>query len=148
MDFAMTKHQKTELATFLLRVALGIMYLAHSIAVKLVKFGLAGTANFFVGVGLPGWLAYVTFAVEAVGGVLLVLGVRTRWVALALSPALLGAIIWVHAENGWAFTAPKGGWEYPAFLLVASVVLFLLGDGAYSLAPSKPLGLEAQARAA
>jgi len=144
----MTKHQKTELATFLLRVALGIMYLAHSIAVKLVKFGLAGTANFFVGVGLPGWLAYVTFAVEAVGGVLLVLGVRTRWVALALSPALLGAIIWVHAENGWAFTAPKGGWEYPAFLLVASVVLFLLGDGAYSLAPSKPLGLEAQARAA
>jgi putative oxidoreductase len=137
----MTQHRQTELAAFLLRVALGIMYLAHSVAVKLMKFGLAGTANFFVGVGLPGWLAYVTFAAEALGGVLLILGVQTRWVALALSPALLGAIIWVHAGNGWAFTAPKGGWEYPAFLLVASIVQFLLGDGAYALAPSKPFSL-------
>ena len=137
----MTQHRQTELAAFLLRVALGIMYLAHSVAVKLMKFGLAGTANFFVGVGLPGWLAYVTFAAEALGGVLLILGVQTRWVALALSPALLGAIIWVHAGNGWAFTAPKGGWEYPAFLLVASIVQFLLGDGGYALAPSKPFSL-------
>jgi len=74
----MTQHRQTELAAFLLRVALGIMYLAHSVAVKLMKFGLAGTANFFVGVGLPGWLAYVTFAAEALGGVLLILGVQTR----------------------------------------------------------------------
>jgi putative oxidoreductase len=121
---------------------------AHSIAVKLMKFGLGGTASFFVGVGLPGWLVYVTFVAEAVGGVLLIFGVQTRWVALALSPALLGAIIWVHAENGWVFTAPKGGWEYPAFLLVAGVVQFLLGDGAYALAPSKPSGLVAEARSA
>jgi putative oxidoreductase len=146
MDSTMTQHERTEIAAFLLCVSLGIMYLAHSIAVKLMKFGLGGTADFFVGVGLPGWLAYVTFAAEAVGGVLLILGVQTRWVVLALSPALLGAIIWVHAGNGWAFTAPKGGWEYPAFLLVASVVQFLLGDGACALAPSKSSGLAAEAR--
>jgi len=148
MGIPMTRAQQTELAAFLLRVSLGIMYLAHSVAVKLMKFGLAGTADFFVAVGLPGWLAYVTFAAEAVGGVLLILGVQTRWVALALSPALLGAIIWVHAGNGWAFTAPKGGWEYPAFLLVASAVQFLLGDGAYALAPSKSLYPAAEPRAA
>jgi putative oxidoreductase len=148
VDGTMTQHERTELAAFLLRVSLGIMYLAHSIAEKLMKFGLAGTADFFIGVGLPGWLAYVTFAAEAVGGVLLILGVQTRWVVLALSPALLGAIIWVHAGNGWAFTAPKGGWEYPAFLLVASVVQFLLGDGAYAFAPSKPSGLAAEPRSA
>jgi len=140
--------QQTELAAFLLRVALGIMYLAHSIALKLMTFGLAGTAGFFVGIGLPGWLAYVTFAAEVVGGVLLILGVQTRWVVVALSPALFGAIIWVHASNGWVFTAPNGGWEYPAFLIVASVVQFLLGDGAYSLAPAKPIGLAAEARSA
>jgi putative oxidoreductase len=148
MDSTMTHHGRAELAAFLLRVSLGIMYLAHSIAVKLMKFGLAGTADFFVGVGLPGWLAYVTFAAEAVGGVLLILGVQTRWVVLLLSPALLGAIIWVHAGNGWAFTAPKGGWEYPAFLLVASVVQFLLGDGAYALAPSRSSGLAEEPRSA
>jgi putative oxidoreductase len=144
----MTQHRRTEFATFLLRVTLGIMYLAHSLVLKLSTYGLGGTASFFAGVGLPGWLAYVTFAAEAVGGVLLVLGVQTRWVVLALMPALLGAIIWVHAGNGWVFTAPNGGWEYPAFLIVASVVQFLLGDGAYALAPTKPIGLDAQARSA
>jgi putative oxidoreductase len=140
----MTRHQQTEFATFLLRITLGIMYLAHSVVLKLSTYTLAGTASFFVGVGLPGWLAYVTFAAEAVGGVLLILGVQTRWVVLALSPALFGAIIWVHAGNGWVFTAPNGGWEYPAFLIVVSVVQFLLGDGAYALAPAKPVGLEAR----
>ena len=144
----MTETQQTGFATFLLRIALGIMYLAHSLVLKLGTYGLAGTAGFFVGVGLPGWLAYVTFAAEAAGGVLLVLGVKTRWVVLALMPALLGAIIFVHAGNGWVFTAPNGGWEYPAFLIVVSVVQFLLGDGAYALAPSKQLDLAAEVRAA
>src|SRR5579859_1305359 len=145
MENAMTQsQQQTELAAFLLRVALGIMYLAHSIALKLMTFGLAGTAGFFVGIGLPGWLAYVTFAAEVVGGVLLILGVQTRWVVVALSPALFGAIIWVHASNGWVFTAPNGGWEYPAFLIVASVVQFLLGDGAYALARAKSLTVAAR----
>jgi putative oxidoreductase len=144
----MTQTQQTDFAAFLLRVTLGIMYLAHSLVLKLATFGLAGTAGFFISVGLPGWLAYVTFAAEAVGGMLLVLGVQTRWVVVALSPALFGAIIWVHAWNGWVFTATNGGWEYPAFLIVVSLVQFLLGDGAYALAPSKPLELAAGARAA
>jgi putative oxidoreductase len=140
----MTPSSQTEFATFVLRVALGIMYLSHSLILKLGTFTLAGTASFFVGVGLPGWLAYVTFAAEAVGGLLLVLGVQTRWVVAALSPALFGAIIWVHAGNGWVFTAPNGGWEYPAFLIVASLVQFLLGDGAYALAPARPLNLQSR----
>jgi putative oxidoreductase len=147
-ETTMTRPQRTEFATFLLRVTLGIMYLSHSVVLKLATFGLAGTAGFFVSVGLPGWLAYVTFAAEAVGGVLLVLGVKTRWVVVALSPALFGAIIWVHAWNGWVFTAPNGGWEYPAFLIVASIVQFLLGDGAYALAPSKTSDRAAGASAA
>jgi putative oxidoreductase len=148
MEKTMTQRQQTEFATFLLRVTLGIMYLAHSIVLKLATYGLAGTAGFFVGVGLPSWLAYVTFAAEAVGGALLILGVQTRWVVLVLSPALLGAVIWVHAGNGWVFTAPNGGWEYPAFLIVASVVQFLLGDGAYALKPSKSMGLAGEMRSA
>jgi putative oxidoreductase len=119
--------------TLTLRVALGVMYLAHSIVLKWMTFGLAGTAGFFSKIGLPGWLAYATFAAEAAGGVLLVLGIYTRWVALALMLPLLGAIIWVHGANGWVFTAPGGGWEYPAFLIAASIALALLGDGPYSI---------------
>lgn len=126
-------------AVTLLRVSLGVMYLAHSIVLKLFTFGLAGTAGYFESIGLPGWLAHATFAAEAVGGAMLVLGVYARWVAVALIPALLGAIIWAHSGNGWVFNAPGGGWEYPLYLIVLSVAQFLLGDGPYALRPSKEL---------
>jgi len=59
-------------------------------------------------------------------------------VALALTPTLLGAIIWVHAANGWVFSSKGGGWEYPAFLIVVSLAVALLGDGPYALAPARP----------
>lgn len=108
----------------LLRVALGVMFIAHSVVLKYFTFTLAGTAQFFQSIGLPGPLAYVVFALEAVGGVLLVLGIRTRWVALALVPVLLGAA-WVHIGNGWVFSNANGGWEYPVFLVVISIVVAL-----------------------
>jgi putative oxidoreductase len=106
----------------LLRVALGIMFIAHSVVLKYFTFTLAGTAQYFVSIGLPAFLAYVVFALEAVGGVLLVLGVRTRWVALGLVPVLIGAT-WTHFGNGWVFNAPNGGWEYPVSLIVISLVV-------------------------
>ena len=129
-----------ELGTTLLRVSLGVMFLAHGIVLKLMTYGLPGTAAFFEGVNLPGWLAYVTFAGETVGGILLVLGVQARWVALALSPILVGAAHTVHFPNGWVFTAQNGGWEYPAYLFVLCIAQSLLGDGAYALSPSRSLG--------
>jgi putative oxidoreductase len=128
------------LGAALLRISLGAMYLAHSVLLKLLTYGLAGTAGYFESIGLPGWLAYVTFAAEAAGGALLVLGIQARWVALGLAPALVGAIAFAHAGNGWVFTAPGGGWEYPLFLLAASVTVALVGDGAFALNPSRPFG--------
>ena len=71
---------------------------------------------------------------------LLVLGVQARWVALALSPFLLGALFAVHLPNGWVFTGTGGGWEYPAYLFVLCMAQALLGDGALALSPSRPLG--------
>jgi putative oxidoreductase len=118
----------------LLRVALGIMFIAHSVLLKYFTFTLAGTAQYFDSIGLPGSLAYAVFALEAIGGVLLVLNIATRWVALALVPVLLGAM-WVHLGNGWVFSAPNGGWEYPLFLIVISVVVALQSYGS-SRSPS------------
>ena len=123
-------------AALLLRVALGVMFLAHGLVLKVLTYGMAGTAAFFVNVGLPGWLAYLTAAAEIAGGLLLIMGVQARWVALALSPVLLGALVWVHGANGWVFTAPNGGWEYPAYLFVLCVAQALLGDGPYAAMPS------------
>ena len=123
----------------LLRVSLGTMYLAHSVVLKVLTFGLAGTEAYFISLGFPGWVAYATIAAEALGGAALVLGIQARWAALLLSPILLGALFLAHSANGWLFSAPGGGWEYPAYLFVLSVAQVLLGDGAFALSPSKPL---------
>jgi len=122
-------------AALLLRVSLGIMFIAHAL-LKYVVFTLPGTVKFFESLGLPGPLAYVTFAAELVGGLLILGGVYARWVALALVPILLGAT-WAHIGNGWVFSAPNGGWEYPAFLVVAALVLAGLGDGKFALVKSR-----------
>ena len=120
----------------LLRVALGVMFLVHSLYLKLVVFTLPGTVRFYESLGLPGIGAHATIAVEAIGGVLLILGVKTRWAAAALVPVVAGAT-WVHWNNGWLFTNAGGGWEYPAFLVAATVAQVLLGDGAFALASRK-----------
>lgn len=115
----------------LLRVSLGVMWIAHAL-LKWLVFTLPGTASFFDSVGFPGFLAYPVFAAELLGGLALLLGVYARQVSLALLPVMLAAG-WVHIHNGWVHTSPGGGWEYPLFLSVASVVQWLLGDGAWSL---------------
>jgi len=115
-----------------LRVALGAMFVVHSLYLKLVVFTLPGTVKFFESLGLPGFSAYLTIAAEGIGGILLILGVKTRYAAAALVPVLLGAS-WVHWKNGWLFTNAGGGWEYPVFLAAAAVVQALLGDGALAL---------------
>jgi putative oxidoreductase len=119
-------------AALLLRVALGVMFVAHSLYLKLFVFTLPGTAQFFESIGLPAPLAYLVFFAEAGGGILLILGVKARLVALALIPVLLGAT-WTHFGNGWLFSAQGGGWEYPLFLTIAAGIQALLGDGAYAL---------------
>jgi putative oxidoreductase len=118
----------TETGIALLRVSLGTMWIAHAL-LKLLVFTLPGTAQFFDSVGLPGWLAYPVFGVEILGGIALLLGLYARQVALGLVP-VMAAAAWVHLPNGWVHTSPGGGWEYPVFLIVASLALWLLGDGA------------------
>ena len=126
-----TASNKADLAATNLRVALGVLYLAHSLQ-KIFVFTLPGAAQFFVSIGFPGWLAYVTTFVELFGGIALLLGVQVRWVALVLLPFMLGALS-VHLPNGWGFASPHGGWEYPAFWAVTLVVQSLLGNGLFAV---------------
>ena len=118
-------------AALLLRLTLGVMFLSHGL-LKIFVFTPAGTAGFFASLGLPEWMAYATIMAEVSGGLLLIAGVQTRLVALALIPLLLGTV-WVHSGNGWLFSSANGGWEYPLFLSMSAAIQALLGDGAYSL---------------
>jgi putative oxidoreductase len=131
----MTDTRRIDIATGVLRTGLGAMFIAHAL-LKYFVFTLPGTAQFFESLGLPGALGYITVVAELVGGVMLVMGAYTRIVAFALLPVLLGAT-WAHFGNGWVFTAPHGGWEYPAFLTLAAVVVGLLGDGRYAIGAPK-----------
>jgi putative oxidoreductase len=123
---------KADIAALLLRVALGAMWLSHSIVLKLMTFGMAGLAQWMGSVGFPPALAYPLVIAEIVGGAAILLGLHGRWASLALLPVLAGATA-IHAGNGWVFTSANGGWEYPVFLIAASIVHFLLGDGRYAL---------------
>ncbi|MFA5949895.1 MAG: DoxX family protein [Hyphomicrobium sp.] len=127
----MTDLTTTPYAALLLRLSLGVLFIAHGL-LKVLVFTLPGTAGFFESIGIPGILAYPVTAAEIGGGVLLVAGYQTRWVALALVPVLVGATL-VHLPNGWVFSSPNGGWEYPALWTVLLFVQALLGNGAYAV---------------
>lgn len=123
--------QQTSWAAALIRITLGIALLAHGL-LKIFVFTMPGTAAFFASQGFPGWMAYPATLIEVLAGTAMILGLQSRVAALVSLPVLLGALS-VHIGNGWLFTAKNGGWEYPAFLIIAAAVVALLGDGAFAV---------------
>lgn len=119
----------------ILRLCLGAMFIAHAM-LKLRVYKIPGTIAYFQSLGLPGWLAYVTIAIELGGAACLILGIIPRYIALLLIPLIVGTIVTVHGKNGWLFSNKDGGWEYPAFWAAALLVQFLLGDGILALVHS------------
>ena len=126
-----TAPSSTAWGLLLLRLALGSMWIAHAMLKPLV-FTFAGTAQYFQSVGLPGVLVAPVFAAELAIGAALMFGIFARQAALLSLPILL-TVAWVHLPNGWLHTVQGGGWEYPVFLLVSSLALWLAGDGAWAL---------------
>ena len=120
----------------LLRISLGLMWVSHA-WFKITAFGIAGFAGWMDSLGLPGFMAGPVIALEMIGGLLILTGVYARYVSIALLPVLAVAT-WVHLPNGMIFSNANGGWEYPVFLIVTSVVQALIGDGALAL-KSRPL---------
>ncbi len=116
----------------LLRITAGLAFLAHA-AIKLFVFTPAGTMHYFASLGLPGWFGLFIIAAEILAGLALILGFYARVAAILIAPDLLGAIWLVHLKNGFVFTAPGGGWEYPAFWTIALIVIALLGGGAWAM---------------
>jgi putative oxidoreductase len=116
----------------LLRIILGIVYVMHAY-LALVINGPAGMIayNAKAGIPLPEVAAWYLILAHGLGGILLVLGIYTRWAALANVPVMLGAIVFVHLKNG--FWAHQQGYEYVLVLLVATVATAMIGGGALSL---------------
>ena len=116
----------------LLRLILGIVYIMHAY-LALAVLGPAGMIAYQAkaGVPFPEIATWYLILAHGLGGILLVLGIFTRWAALANVPAMLGAIVFVHLKKG--FWAHEGGYEYALVLLVATVAVAMIGGGALSL---------------
>ncbi|HNB27486.1 MAG TPA: DoxX family protein [Alphaproteobacteria bacterium] len=134
----LTREQGRQAGATLLRLTLGAMWVSHA-WFKITAFGIAGFAGWLDSLGLPGFMAAPVIALELIGGVLILAGLQGRLVSLLLLPVLAVAT-WVHAPNGLIFSNANGGWEYPVFLMVASLVHALIGDGYFALR-SRALGL-------
>lgn len=117
----------------LLRVSMGILFILHGVYLKAFVFGMANVATFFASMGLPDWFAWVVMLYETIGGLALIFGIYTRWVALFLGVHLLFAGYLGHAANGWMFSNKGGGYEFPLFWAISCFALALIGDGAHSL---------------
>jgi putative oxidoreductase len=139
-----------------LRLCVGVVFAAHG-AQKLFGMwggpGLNGTSGMLAGLGLPYPypLAVLLASTEFAGGILLILGGLTTWVAFALAIDM-GIAIWkVHYAHGffmnWAVERGRGhGVEFPLVLLGALICFMLSGPGALSVDDWRSQSAEARAR--
>jgi putative oxidoreductase len=123
--------ERAPYGALLLRVSCGVLFVLHGLYLKVFTFGMAGTGKFFVSLGLPEWFAWVVMLYETVGGLALILGIYTRWVALFFAVHLL-AITFITFGNGWVFSNKGGGYEFPLFWAIVCLALALMGGGAAS----------------
>jgi putative oxidoreductase len=113
-----------------LRVVVGIVFIAHGW--RKFMAGMDVVANAFAGYGiaLPLPSAVLVALVELAGGLLLLIGLWTRWAVIPLSGVMLVATLMVHLPKG--FFLPEG-YEFTLVLLAALVMLGMTGAGALSV---------------
>ena len=115
-------------AQFLARLILGVIFIAHGWQ-KLHTNGIDATATFFksLDIPMPTTAAYVATWVELDGGIFLIIGLLLPLVAVLLILDMLGAIYYVHWDNG--FWATNGGWEWPAALIAGLLAVGFAPSG-------------------
>lgn len=116
-----------------LRVALGVIFVMHAYY-ALFELGPRGAVTLLRSLNLPvpeigAW--YLILA-HGLGGFLLVLGVVTRWAALANLPIMAAAFFLVHLRHGF-FIGRGEGYEYVLLVLAATLAQVFLGPGALAL---------------
>lgn len=116
----------------ILRIVVGFIFFMHGWQ-KFNEFGVNGVEGMLTGLGIPapGLMAILLIATELIGGIMLILGLFTRYVAVAEAIAMVVALVTAHLNAG--FFAQNGGYEYVLALIAASVALVLLGSGSLAL---------------
>jgi putative oxidoreductase len=126
-----TTARQKDTALAILRIVVGVIFCVHG-GQKIFVFGFAGVAAAFgkMGIFMPGVMGPFIACVEFGGGIALVVGLLSRLAALGLACDMIGAIVLVHAKNG--FFNPMG-YEFPLTLVAASLAILIGGGGAFSI---------------
>lgn len=123
--FNILKFRNVDLGLLLIRIALGIVFIAHGWA----KFqDMSGTIQFFGRLGVPDFMAYIVTAIELLGGLFLVCGFFVEYIGVLLTGVMLFAIILVKFKKGFV-----GGYELELTLLLSAISLIFTGGGKYTL---------------
>lgn len=123
LDFGM-------LGPLFLRIGLAVIFMTHGYPKIFKKEVFSGTVQFFESIGIkPGkfWV-FIVGITEFFGGILLLVGLFTQFVALIIAINMFVAIFKVNFKKGLV-----GGYEFELILLLSALALVVLGPGAYSL---------------
>jgi len=106
----------TPYAALLLRVSMGVMFLAHGLLLKVMTFGLAGTMGYFGSIGYPPVFGAIVAFAEIAAGIALIAGVWVRLVSLLALPIMIGAVMQARAGCSTRRAAagnspPSGRWR-------------------------------------
>ena len=112
------------LALLVLRVVLGAIMIGHGYSK--VFGGISNVMHMVGSLGLPAWLAFPLAATEFLGGILLIAGLFTRFVAIAMLIDMSVAIGKIHFHNGFM---GKGGYEFPLAIAAIAFALIFFGAG-------------------
>lgn len=112
---------KTTTVATVMRVVLGILFLAHG--VDKLQTGLGNVADWFSSIGVPGFLAYFVAGLELVGGAMLIIGLLTRYIAALFVIMLVGAIFTAKLSAGLLGNGQMAGYELDLAFMIAAVYL-------------------------
>lgn len=122
---------KVTVVSTIMRVVLGILFLAHGISK--FQMTMAGVSGWFQSVGIPGFLAYIVSPIELVGGILLIIGLFTRYVSILLIIVLLGAIFTVKLSAGLMGNGQMAGYELDLSFILVALYLAVSNNTGFSL---------------
>jgi putative oxidoreductase len=116
------------LALLVLRLVLGIIMIAHGYSK--VFGGFSHVHDMVQHLGFPGWMAYLLAGTEFFGGILMIAGLLTRFVAVAMLIDMSVAIWKIHWHNG---LKGPGGFEFPMSVAAIAFALIFFGAGPIAL---------------
>lgn len=112
---------KISVVTVIMRVVLGIIFVFHG--VDKFQTGLGNVDAWFNSIGIPGFLAYVVAVLELVGGIMLILGLFTRYVSALFVVMLIGAIFSAKLSGGLLGNGQSAGYELDLGFILVSLYL-------------------------